>query len=239
MVLIIAIVWLHRLGRGDLAVPPASIDGLSDWLDRRDTVVAAFALVRLAALGVGLYLLVIVVCGGVARYFELGRVTSFVDRLTLPFARGLLGGMAFLGVMAGPPQLRPQGSDTMVELPPDSGSTAPTTSTVVADTAVLHDISAPADADATLQQLPDAPTQAAPLSAIATDETWVVQHGESLWSISAEHMADVIGRQMSERDIAPYWRRVVELNRPNLVIPHDADLLFAGQVILLPAVSSG
>ncbi|MEY2430845.1 MAG: resuscitation-promoting factor RpfA [Acidimicrobiaceae bacterium] len=234
--LIVAVTWLHRLGQGDLAAPPWSIDGLREWLDHRETIVAAFALVRLVALGFGVYLLALSVCGGAARCFAFERMATFVDRLTLPFARGLLGGMALLGVMASPPQLQPRGPDAMVELPPESDST---TSTVAPDTAVLHDTSAPTEAHATLQLLPEAPALTAPVSASPNDDTWVVQHGESLWSIATEHLADAIGHEVGEREVAPYWRRVVEVNRPNLVNPHDADLLFAGQVIALPAVVSG
>ena len=44
---------------------------------------------------------------------------------------------------------------------------------------------------------------------------------------------------MSEREIASYWRQVIELNRARLVNPHDADLLFTGQIIELPAIAPG
>jgi hypothetical protein len=67
----------------------------------------------------------------------------------------------------------------------------------------------------------------------------VVQHGESFWSIAAEHLADVNGRPVSEREVDSYWRQLVEINRSRLANPNDADLLFAGQEIDLPAVTPG
>jgi hypothetical protein len=54
-----------------------------------------------------------------------------------------------------------------------------------------------------------------------------------------EHLADVSGRPVSEREVGSYWHQLVERNRSQLVNPYDADLLFTGQVIDLPAVAPG
>lgn len=230
----LSLAWLHRLGTGDLGAPPLSFDGLRAWLDHRDTTLAAFALVRLVALGFGWYLLVITAIGGAARYLELARLTSVVDRFTLPFARGLLGGMALLGVMASPPPLRPQPApNSMVELPSDPTSTTSTSTTST---------TAPT-AHATLHLLPNTPIAPAPAPAPVTPDvdanTWVVEHGESLWSIAAGHLGDVRGHAVGEREVATYWRQVVELNRSRMANPRDPDLLFTGQVVELPAVTPG
>src|SRR3954452_22415965 len=94
-----ALVWLQRIGHGAFAGPAWSVDGIHAWLDRTDTVTAAFAIVRLLAIGVGVYLLVLTVLAGSARYFDLPAMTRVAERLTLPFARSALGGMALLGVL--------------------------------------------------------------------------------------------------------------------------------------------
>ena len=40
--------------------------------------------------------------------------------------------------------------------------------------------------------------------------------------------------QVDEAAVARYWESLVELNRSRLADPGNADLLFAGQVMLLP-----
>jgi nucleoid-associated protein YgaU len=52
-----------------------------------------------------------------------------------------------------------------------------------------------------------------------------VQPGDHLWNI-AERTAPA--------DVATYWRRLVELNRPRLADPDNPDLLFPGDVVVLP-----
>ena len=242
----VGLVWLHLLGSGDLGAPPLSLDGAASWLDNRDTAIAAFALLRLVALGFGWYLLLITGIGGAARYLQLARVTSVVDRLTFPFARGLLGGMALLGVMAAPPPAQPPPPDSMIELSSD-----PTPRRAAGRCADDRDVAPLARPLATpprsrLRRPPRAPASSRagtdrphPEPASADADAWVVQPGESFWSIAAEHLADVNGHPVSEREVASYWREVVELNRSRLVNPNDADLLFTGQVIELPAVAPG
>jgi hypothetical protein len=64
----------------------------------------------------------------------------------------------------------------------------------------------------------------------------VIAPGEHLWSISAEHLAARAGRpvaQLTPADIAPYWWRVVELNRSRLR-SGDANLLYPGETVELP-----
>jgi hypothetical protein len=242
----VGLAWLHLLGAGDLAAPPMSVGGAASWLEHHDTAVAVFVLLRLAAIGMGWYLLIVSGIGGAARALQLRRATSAIDRLTLPFARGILSGMAVFGVGAAPPPVLPRSPDSMVELSPDLTSTVPAT-----DTSAVDD-------SATLRLLPDtsvpAPPSSVPAYAVpaqvplpppdtddpgATDSAWVVQHGDSFWSIASEHLADVSGRSVTEGEVGSYWRQLVERNRSRLVNPNDADLLFTGQVIELPAVTSG
>jgi hypothetical protein len=221
LAIVTSLVWLHHLGVGDLASPPMSIDGITTWLEHTDTMVAAFAILRVIALCFGWYLLVVISLGSASRYFALPRMTSLFDRLTLPFARGMLGGIALLGVMSTPPS-PPHAPDAMVELPAEPND----------DRVTLHLVDeAPAPSPA------PAPTPSPVVDTPPTDDhVWVVEPGESLWSIAASHLAEARGRSVSEQEIAPYWRQVVELNRARLVNPSDADLLFTGQTVELPAV---
>ena len=244
----IALVWLHQLGAGDLGAPPLSLDGATAWLDHRDGAVVAFALLRVLALGFGWYLLVVTAVGGAARSLQLPRATSLVERLTVPFARGLLGGVAALGVMAGPPAVPPHSADVMVELSADQTATTVTAEPEAPDHATLHLLpdaeeqvptTSPATATATATGPAQAPApERSPLLPDHQD-TWVVQRGESFWSIATDHLADVGGHDVSERDVGSYWRELIEHNRSRLVNPNDVDLLFTGQVLELPAVASG
>jgi nucleoid-associated protein YgaU len=58
----------------------------------------------------------------------------------------------------------------------------------------------------------------------------VVEKGDHLWKISARHL----GAEAAIRDIAPYWRQVVDVNTPRLR-SRDPDLIYPGEVVKLPA----
>lgn len=237
-VITVALAWLHRLGAGDLAAPPLSIDGATSWLDHRDTAVAAFALLRVLAIAFGWYLLLVTAIGGASRYLQLPRMTSVLERLTVPFARGLLGGsLALLGVMAAPPAPT-HAPDAMVELSADEPSTTVEPAPTVTEQATLHLITDVANPATTLPAATEPPPTAT-LPVTDPQRTWIVQPGESFWSIASEHLSDINGRAVTEREVDPYWRQVIEVNRSRLVNPNDADLLFTGQVLELPAVAPG
>jgi nucleoid-associated protein YgaU len=89
------------------------------------------------------------------------------------------------------------------------------------------------------------PTPARPAAALAAvpptpslpavdPTTWVVEAGDSLWSIAAEVTALPDGSSPGERAVDHYWRRLVEANRSRLVDPANADLLVPGQHLVVP-----
>jgi nucleoid-associated protein YgaU len=75
---------------------------------------------------------------------------------------------------------------------------------------------------------PSAPAGGAP-SAITVDdnEVWVVDAGDSFWSIAE----DVVG--LGRRTQA-YWEQLIAANRHRLAVPDQPDLLFPGQRLTLP-----
>jgi hypothetical protein len=223
-----AILALDGMGSGVLAPPPLSVAGASEWLAQRDGVVAAFALLRLAALAAGWYLLLIVTASAIARSLAWRPAEDALARLTLPSLRVWLSGAgvtsaAFLGLI-GPP-----------------------------DTAVLHPLPDPAtttivpaqneSATASIRPLPNTPDAVetpAPSDVVTpSDDSWVVESGDSFWSIASSHLADIRGRAVADGEVMPYWREVVEHNRAILANPADPDLLFPGQVVELPPVLAG
>jgi nucleoid-associated protein YgaU len=58
----------------------------------------------------------------------------------------------------------------------------------------------------------------------------VVAKGDHLWKISAHHLTTT---EESHLAIAPYWRMVVEFNRPTLR-SGDPNLIYPGEVVFLP-----
>ncbi len=66
----------------------------------------------------------------------------------------------------------------------------------------------------------------------------VVRAGDNLWRIASSEVARRTGNaRPADRDVAPYWRRLVELNRASLR-SHDPSLIFPGEVVTLPAVGA-
>ena len=230
--------WLWTLGPADVRVPPTSLDGVTTWIDRHDAVTVAFALVRLEALGLAAYLLALTAISAVVRTMQLPMGTRLVDRLTLPFLRGVFGGLATLGVVAGP---------APVHRPAQTPSST-TTTTVVAPvedpspTVTLHlDVPLP-DPEPAPAPAPTPAASALPLPApepAVSRDTWVVQPGDSLWSIAASHLEDVTGAPSSDAEVTQMWDRLIDLNRERLVDPDNPDLIFADQVFELPAMELG
>jgi nucleoid-associated protein YgaU len=75
------------------------------------------------------------------------------------------------------------------------------------------------------------PTSVAP---VAPAPTWTVAPGDHLWSIATRVLAEGWGRAPSDAEVAPYWEQVVGVNRDRLADPADPDLLFPGQVLVVP-----
>jgi nucleoid-associated protein YgaU len=69
-----------------------------------------------------------------------------------------------------------------------------------------------------------------PVPTPAGPDEVVVAPGDSFWSLAEEAVAE--GAAVGPVD--GYWRRLVALNAPRLVDPGNPDLLYPGQVLLLP-----
>jgi hypothetical protein len=68
----------------------------------------------------------------------------------------------------------------------------------------------------------------------ADDSTWVVEPGDSFWSIAEDVLTPRGGPAPSDRQISRYWRRLIGANRSQLVDPGNPDLLRPGQRLHLP-----
>lgn len=66
---------------------------------------------------------------------------------------------------------------------------------------------------------------------------WEVRGGEHFRSIAEAALHEVLGRRPTEAELAPYYRELVDENRGVLADPEDPNLLFPGQVLVIPPVS--
>lgn len=72
-----------------------------------------------------------------------------------------------------------------------------------------------------------------------SETRYSVVKDDNLWTISAGHLRQVFpNRQVEAGEIAAYWRRVVELNTPDLK-SGDPNLIYPGEQIVLPAIDQG
>jgi LysM domain len=86
--------------------------------------------------------------------------------------------------------------------------------------------------------LPAAPAPAPRATAAADDVagrwTWVVEPGDSFWSIAADTLSGPGSRQPTDREVDGYWRHLVLANRDRLVDSDNPDLLVPGQELVIP-----
>lgn len=100
-------------------------------------------------------------------------------------------------------------------------------------------IRAPAPAPAPTAAAPTGAgeTGAGPTGAGETGETATitVRAGQSFWSIAVSVVTERTRTTSAGTPIGPYWARLIEANADRLPRPGDPDLLYPGEVLVLPA----
>ncbi|MGI9079569.1 MAG: LysM peptidoglycan-binding domain-containing protein [Acidimicrobiales bacterium] len=251
------IVVLHTAG-GALPAPPlGSPSAWSRWMSGRDPVVAAFAVVRLAALAGVWYGLAVSAAGVGLRLMSAVRLASFVDRLTVVPLRRLVVATVAVGITTGPVGVTAARAATPAEVTTTTAAPAttefttttgaPTTTVQGPPTTITMHLVAPAadsgppptspDQASTTTPAPGAPSpvpSASDAPVAGGSATWTVRPGQCFWSIAEAELARARGRRPTAAEIVPYWHRLIEVNRAALADPANADLVFAGQVFVLP-----
>ena len=160
---------------------------LPGWLETVPAEDAVIAVLRLAALAAAYWLLGSTVLYLVARITQLPALVRGVQWATLPGVRGVVDKVVAASIV-GPMML---------------GTAAPA---MAADAGVAVQVQIPSTPDGTPPPtLRRAPT---PPPAQPASGEYVVVKGDNLWRISA--------RKVGNRNVAPYWRKVIETNRPRL-----------------------
>lgn len=229
---------LHHAGRGSLAPPPlTSWPGALDWAGQRSPGVTAMGLLRMAAEVTSWYLLalsMLAVATGlrsapsragdlvgplaVRRLVQAGLGLGVAATWSVPLSAG---STALPAAGAAPVELAREGPSGSATMRPDHVVDPPPPS---AGTAGMRPAAQPeARAQPVSRQLePPTPT------------TWTVEVGECFWSIATEIVSDLLRRAATDEEVAPYWARLVDANRPRLIDPDDPDLLLPGQVLEVP-----
>jgi nucleoid-associated protein YgaU len=226
--LALAAAALRAAGHGPLAPPPLLDPGRwPGWLEARDPIVAAFSIVRMAALAGLWYVAGATSVGAVLRLLGASSLIRVADRFTIGPVRRMLAGGVSLGLAASgligvaSPALAAQTS---------TSTTAPFTGVTPAATITMHRLE-PAEA---VRPLVEAPLPEV-VPAVVTADRWTVEPGQCFWSIAEQVLANRSGRAPTDAEIVPYWRRLIEANRAGLVQRDNADLIFPGQVFVVPA----
>lgn len=207
-----------------LATPPLTRPGeLAGWAAARSPVDAAFALLRVAVVVLAAYLLVATVLAVVVRLVRAGRLVGAVDVVTLPLVRRIVGSAFGVGL-------------TGAVLT----AVGPIVPTAVGDVRLAVSAGDPADAGADLpNSTPDLgpPTmrrvdEPQPAAAPATEVA--IRAGDHLWSVADRALTDAWGRAASESELTSFWALVVDANHARLYDPENPDLVFPGQVVVVP-----
>ena len=239
----------YALGSDELHMPLTSADDLSAWVRDAAPGTMAMAVLRLGVLAGVAYLLVATALATIAEIVHIRPLSALADRVTPGLVQRIAQGGGGLGLALGAavgsvpaPDLGPRVPPTAIVAPddahvatmtrsPDTADTGGTVATMtpVADVPSVTATMTRTDVPAPDHSPPPPAPPPAPAPAPAGGVTWVVEPGDSLWSIAA----DAVGGG-DERAVGRYWRRLIDVNRPRLVDPANPDLLVPGQELEVP-----
>jgi hypothetical protein len=240
---------LHAVGGADLGPPPSRPGDWREYVSNVGPDVAVAAIIRLAAVALNVYLIVVTVAGATARRGGHLGVTTVLDGLLPAFVRRLLAGAGGLTVSAAGltlavvPLIGPGSSPTVyAETRPAENATlrraTPNDVARLARSSGLPEV-------ATLTVFKFDPAPFAVIGPGSTDiaadalqpaterHMWPVAAGDSFWSIAKEHLEEIAPRADMDQ-LHAHWRRLIDVNRHRLVDPTTPDLIYPGQVFELP-----
>lgn len=186
---------------------------------------------RLGAIALASYLTLVFVVGVVVRVAGLHPLAAALDAITPRLVRRMVTAVVGFGLTL--PALAAtaeEGSDPPVvlhRLPDATTSTTTTTPFPAASDAIEPTSPSPESVPSTQIARPDTDSGAPTM--------WTVEPGQHFWSIAESVLATAWGRPPTDRELAPYWRALVEANRDRLVHVNNADLIFPAQTFVVPA----
>ena len=253
--LVLALWVLVDLGSGALGVPLTSVDALVTWVDHSSPDTMALALLRLAALAGASYLAACTLLLLAVAMVRRPGMASGALRLTPAIVRRLVFGGGGIGLAAGTLLAVSPSPVAAAPVVPVTASVPGDDEPVSATTATMTRIDTPSGDDArgvvvatmtrsrpAVGEVAAVPAVPAPTprataaagAAAAGRSTWVVEPGDSFWSIAEETLSGPDSRQPTDRDVDRYWRHLVRANRERLIDRDNPDLLVPGQELVLP-----
>jgi nucleoid-associated protein YgaU len=188
------------------------------WLREAGGPAAAFAIVRVGALAVAAYATLLGALGTVALATRAAALSRIVLRLALPTLRPLLAPAAAITItIASALPAAAQGRGEPSRPAPVMQMIGPAAS----EPPVMTFVITPPPAAETPQAAP---------------ATYTVAPGDTFWSI-ADQTLRAAGHDPDDGAIIPYWRSLIEANRDRLRARDEPDLIFPGQVFVLPPLS--
>jgi len=206
-----------------------------------DPVELAMTALRASALAGTVYLLTLTTLASLARITRLRLLDTVVDHLCIGLVRRFVAGTAGLTLsLAG---VAPVGA-ALLPRPAATAAGQPTADPPVATSergrATLRLVPPATATMRALRHDPEvtvmAPEGPPPLGASPAE--WVVAPGDHFWSIAERVLHDAWGRPPDDREIARYWRVLVDVNRSRLADARHPDLVFVGQRFVVPPVPS-
>jgi hypothetical protein len=247
-----AVAGLHLLGRW---LPLTSI------VDPAVPVETALASgLRLVGLGVGYWLAVSTLLYFVGTAGDLPRAMRAVEWVTFGPVRRLVDGIvagavaatlglpAIAGATIGPGYIPVPAGDP-VPVDPVRSAPIPADEPVAADEPAAPDLNNPDSTsrwpipplrfdaigeDPSEDQAASGSVSSPAIAAFEATEV-VVRAGDHMWALAERRLGILRGRSVSDSEIAPYWLEVVAANLAT-IRSGDPDLIFPGEVLVLPAV---
>jgi hypothetical protein len=200
---------------------------LGAWLRVTPTDRALVAVIWLAALGCALWPAVSLAVDGVA---WVPALISSAEWMTVPVIRRVteraLAAMLVTSTMVAT-AVRADEPPPIVAVDSDGAIVPPG----IRWTSEAPPVTPPATGT-TVPPLPVFPPLRTPVDSVGPQEV-VVRPGDNLWTITRRHLTGRLGYRPPVHEIAPYWRLVIAHNQPTL-LSGDPDLIYAGEVIVMP-----
>lgn len=208
---------------------------------------AVAGLIWIAATGVTVWLLVTTLASLLAHASRLPSAIRAVDVWTLPAIRSLARRATAASMVA---------TSIMSPLTAAASDAPPIPVVVVADESAEEDAETPEvpitppvafPAEPTPERIEpkELPVTAVPEMTVTASHTvvatapsiYTVMPGDSMWTITANHLTSSLGARPSNTDISVAWRQMIELNE-HRVRSGDVNLIFPGEVLVLPDAGS-
>ena len=239
----LAIVVLHRLGQLQWMQIPW--DSVASWLELAPTEDVVAAGLRVIALAIAYWIAASTALYTLARLTRLPGLIRATAWATLPPIRRAIDRAIAVTVTTTALVSPVAPALAADEVPPaepiiyqisDQGVPTPVNPPTIDPTL----ISPPGTAGAGYTPTPAGGVEiGADIAAAAAETVYEVVKGDNLWTISAKHLqAAAPDREVDAAAISIYWRKVIELNTPNLT-SGDPNLIYPGEQIVLPAIDSG